>query len=274
MRKGPVAALKKEELQRHTHEWLKLNRRLYRAADELCGKLRHPATQAQFECTCYIFLERGAKTLRAVNVLYEDKLDDQGQAFIRVLIENWINFTWFIRIVDSERERGIQRFWDALDLDYFKQLELGSESDMDESPIMQDVRAREAEIRSRYSNDQFKLLRKHGFTLRSIEQRMRELGYFTYYRYFFRTISRNIHASDHLELRTRLFDPNRHSPIENTSFALAQWSLLGICDVLNRRFRLDAGKKLDDIALALDRLIDATDALPKRPVTSMPGPSG
>jgi hypothetical protein len=257
-------------MQRHTHEWLKLNRRLFRAAEELCGKVRHPATQAQFECTCYIFLERGAKTLRAVNVLYENKLDDQGQALIRILIENWINFSWFIRIADSEREQGIQRFWDALNLDYFKQLELRTEFDMDDSPIMQEVRATEAEIRTRYSKDQFKLLRKHGFTLLNIEQRMRDLGYLTYYRYFFRTISRSIHASDHLELRARLFDPNRHTPIEDTSFALAQWSLLAICDELNRRFRLGAGKKLDDIALALDRLIDATGALPKRPAASTP----
>jgi hypothetical protein len=211
-----------------------------------------------------------SKTLRAVNILYENKLDDQGQALIRTLIENWINFDWFIRIAESEREKGIQRFWDALDLDHFKQLGLQTESDMDDSPIMQKVRAKEAEIRSRYSKEQFKLLQTYGFTLRNIEQRMRDLGYSTYYRYFFRSLSRSIHASDHLELRARLFDPNRHSPIENTCFALAQRSLLGLCDELNRRGRFDAGKKLTDIALAHDRLIDTTGALPKRIATSKP----
>jgi hypothetical protein len=257
-------------MQRHTLEWLKLNRRLFRAAEELCEKLRRIAPKAQFECISYIFLERGAKTLRAVNVLYENKLDDQGQALIRILIENWINFIWFIRIADSERERGIQRFWDALDLDYFKQLELRTESDMDNSPIVQEMRTKEAEIRSRYSKEQFKLLQTHGFTLLNMKERMRKLGYLTYYRFFFRPISRSIHASDHLELRARLFDPNRHSPIEDTSFALAQWSLLGICDELNQRFKLDAGKKLADIARSLDRLIDATEALPKRPAASTP----
>jgi hypothetical protein len=265
-----VITLGTEDMQRHTHEWLNLNRRLFRAAEKLCEKIRPVATKAQFECICYIFLERGAKTLRAVNVLYENKLDDQGQALIRILIENWINFSWFIRISDSERERGIQRFWDALNLDYFKQLELQRESDMDDSPIMQEVRAKEAEIRARYSKEQFKSLQKYGFTLRSIEQRMRELGYWTYYRYFFRPISRSIHASDHLELRARLFDPNRQSPIEDTCFALAQWSLWGICDELNRRGRLDAGKKLAEITLALGRLIDATGALPKRPLAGAP----
>jgi len=254
-------------MQRHTHEWLKLNRRLFRAAEEQCEKFRHFATKAQFECICYIFLERGAKTLRAVNVLYENKLDDQGQALIRILIENGINFDWFIRIADSEREKGIQRFWDALELDYLKEFELHTEVDTDDSPIMQEVRAKEVEIRSRYSKEQFKLLQKHGFTLLSIEQRMRKLGYATYYRYFFRPISRNIHASDHLELRARLFDPNRHSPIEDTSFALAHWSLLRICHRLNRRFRLDASQKLTEIARSLDRLIDETEALPKRPRT-------
>ena len=130
---------------------------------------------------------------------------------------------------------------------------------------MQRVRAKEAEIRSRYSKVEFKLLQRHGFTLRSIEERMRELGYWAYYRHFFRPISRSIHASDHLELRARLFDPDRHSPIEDTCFALAQWSLLGICDELNRRGRLGIGKKLADVALALDRLIDVTGALPKSP---------
>lgn len=252
-------------MQRHTQEWLKLNRRLFRVGEELCERTRSVATNAPFDCICYIFLERGAKTLRAVNLLYEKNLDDQGQALIRVLIENWINFSWFIRISESERERGIQRFWDALDLDCFKQFELQRETDMDASPIMKEVRAREAEIRSRYSKEEFKLLLKHGFTLRSIEQRMRELRCWTYYRYFFRPLSRSIHASDHLELRARLFDPNRHSPIEDTCFALAQWSLLGICNELNRRGKLGVDNKLADIALGLDRLIDASEALPKRP---------
>ena len=73
-------------MQRHTHEWLKLNRRLFRAAEELSEKIRPVATKAQFECICYIFLERGARPIAKSNFRMEIFLGPHKEIWLNVVV--------------------------------------------------------------------------------------------------------------------------------------------------------------------------------------------
>lgn len=245
---------------KHTYKWLMLNRRLFRICESLCDTLKPRVDGDSFASICHIFLSRSARTLRGITVLYENKLDECGQALVRTLFENRVNFDWFVRLAEADRADAVRRYLDGMYLQWVKQandFHYHGVPGAGDSALSISEQQNEAQIRARYSEDEFKSIRKEGFSSLSIEERAKKLGYSQLYCVVFRSFARNVHGTDFAErlavLReTDLGDfPER---IENLSLCTAQFSAHGIAEKIDSLFSLGTSDKLKNFKAQHDRL--------------------
>jgi hypothetical protein len=245
---------------KHTAAWLQLNRRVFRASETLCDTLKPQISTNPFACVCHSFLRRGGRTLRAVNALFEKQLIEQAQALVRSLLENNVNFHWFIHLSESNRLEAMRLYLDAMMLDWIRQASEGRSVgflDPCDQHEIERLAKTESEIRARYSSQDFQKMKKFGFTKLPFEQRARKIGLEQIYCVVYRTFSRPVHSSDFAEQRAITAETNLESSaeiLENITFCTGLFSVVGVTTKVNDLFRLAEADKMNELWHAYDRL--------------------
>jgi hypothetical protein len=179
---------------------------------------------------------------------------------VRSLFENRVNFDWFMKLAETNREDAIRRYKDANHLQWIKQSNdwksnhLPASSDPAEA---EKVRQNEAAIKDRYSDGEFSEMQRLGFSGLSIKQRADELKYGPLYCVAYRTFSRDVHASDYAEQLALLRGTDiagLPELLENLSFCTAQYSVHGIAEKVDSVFSLGATDKLRDFKVQHEKL--------------------
>lgn len=232
-----------------------------------------------FACVCHSFLRRGGRTLRAVNVLFEKQLIEQAQALVRSLLENCVNFHWFIHLAETSRKQAVRLYLDAMCLDWIKQAREGQSvgfSDPGDQHGIEKLAKTESEIKARYPTQEFQKLKTFGFTKVPFEQRARQVGLDQLYCVVYRTFSRPVHSSDFAEQRAITAETNLESftdALENITLCTALFSVVGITTKVNDLFRLAPTDKVSELWIAYDRLARKTGILVGHSISRFAAPS-
>ena len=123
----------------------------------------------------------------------------------------------------------------------------------------------EKEISKRYSPEELKKLKQHGFTGMNVEQRAKRFGLSDVYNICYRNFSRNVHSTDFMELILQeypgLISRDHDAYLEERNAVcciLAFISIAGISDGVNNLARLGLDKRFNALTKARERMSKAT----------------
>ncbi|MEK6333940.1 MAG: DUF5677 domain-containing protein [Acidobacteriota bacterium] len=160
------------------------------------------------------YLHKVQNTLGAILLLAKFDLWDQVLILVRTIFELRVTFDFFFDMYKEDPENAVRRVCDAMLLQHLKQLEstdffsrvpieLRRASLSRLSTVEQDRATWERlkqDIESRYSAEEFRAIRKYGFTMMSVEARCKRLGHEEVYNIVYRAFSQNVHAIDFKDL--------------------------------------------------------------------------
>jgi hypothetical protein len=147
----------------------------------------------------YAYLRKTIRLLISTRGLILRGFTEEAQIMARALIETKINFDYFLMIADEDYDKAFQRVFDSIMLDKIKALE-AMDCTEHEVPYDESGWSRiKSDIQSRYTEQEFKQLKKYGFSGISVEERTRRTGNKPYYDLVYRMYSRNVHATDTYE---------------------------------------------------------------------------
>jgi Family of unknown function (DUF5677) len=138
---------------------------------------------------------KAQRTFLSIHLLLRESLIEDALCLLRVLVENTINLQYGIH---SNAVEVVRRYWDwamldtvrrARASDWFKGTPIHSEA------RTKDFLKAEAEIRGRYSAEDFESLKRSVFGI-SLERRADVAGLRLLYDASYRVLSRNVHAMD------------------------------------------------------------------------------
>lgn len=185
---------------RVTGDIRKLNKRLLEVAVRLDAEARaHPIARTPPGRILTSFYRKAVNTFRAIQTLKERRLVEEAWILLRVLLETHVNFLYFLK---NDPKTMCQRYADAAILDKLKHLR---EVNFYEGTSMASLHppekweATEAEIQARYNAQEFKAIRRNGFTGLSFEERAKAVGLKTMYELCYRIASRSVHMFDPAE---------------------------------------------------------------------------
>ena len=232
--------------------WNQLNQDAYKVCKEAVTRMLSRDTEGPFIDICGAFLQKGAETLSAVNILNENNLEEPAQALIRILFELRINFDCFLVMSYRNLDDAISRVFHSMMLEKIKQARaaefLGIPIELQEKLINE-----EKVIAANYDPDDFKKLRRYGFTGLPVEQRASMTGHEAAYNVVYRNFSRNIHSTDYVEnyLKAGLLSSSeKEQYIESRDVVanyVAHFSAVGIVEFTNGIFKLELEKELDGL---------------------------
>jgi hypothetical protein len=145
------------------------------------------------------FYRKAVNTARAIELLKKERLVEETWILLRVLLETAVNFFYFLQ---NDPIPMTKRYLDASILDKLKHLR---EVDFYEGTSLSHMHSREQwettekDIRGRYTDSEFKALRRHGFSGKSFEDRAEAIGLKAMYEACYRIASRSIHMFDPAE---------------------------------------------------------------------------
>jgi len=178
----------------------KLNERLLHIATRLDSDARsHAIARTPPGRILTAFYRKSVNTFRAIQLLKGKRLIEEAWIMLRVLLETHVNFFYFLK---GDPKVMCQRYADAAILDKLKHLR---EVNFYEGTSMAALHSRhnweetETEIRTRYSAQELKSLRRNGFTGLSFEDRAKAVGLRTMYEACYRIASRSVHLFDPAE---------------------------------------------------------------------------
>jgi Family of unknown function (DUF5677) len=120
------------------------------------------------------FFSKAIRTLKAIGLLYENNLNEEAQSLVRVIFETYINFFMFLLMMSEDPEATFYRVGDSMILEKVKQQRESKFVGLDLLPpgtlTPEEMLQAEEEIKSRYSESEFKKLKKYGFTGMNLEQ--------------------------------------------------------------------------------------------------------
>ena len=195
---------------------------------------------------------KAQRTFVAIHALVGQSLIEDALCLLRVLVENTINLKYGI---NSNPVEVVRRYWDWAMLDsvrrarasnWFEGTSLYSEEHKGAF-----VKA-EAEIRSRYSPEEFESLKRNVFGL-SLEKRAEVAGLTQLYDASYRVLSRNIHAMDLAVMKvsraTLPAEEYRELLEARASHLLdiAQWCLGTLAIWVNQQFRCSFDERLKEL---------------------------
>lgn len=185
-------------------------------------------------------------------MLLRESLIEDALCLLRVLVENTINLKYGINTNSIE---VVRRYWDWAMLDsvhraraanWFVGTSLFSEKKKEA------FLNAEAEIRGRYSADDFASLKRDVFGL-SLEKRAEAAGLSDLYNASYRILSRNVHAMDVavMDITKSTSSPDGYAELmrARTSHLLdiAQWCLGTLTIWVNSQFQCGFDKSLEDL---------------------------
>ncbi|MBU4372718.1 MAG: tetratricopeptide repeat protein [Proteobacteria bacterium] len=140
---------------------------------------------------------RGAvNSARGIQTLKASRLIEEAWVLLRVLLEAHVNFFYFFR---NDPVMMSQRFSDATILDKLKHLRevnFYKGTPMESQFSEKEWQDSEAAIRGRYKDDEFKALKRHGFSGLSFEARCAAINMKILYQMCYRIASRSVHSFD------------------------------------------------------------------------------
>jgi Family of unknown function (DUF5677) len=200
------------------------------------------------------FFSKATRTLKAIGLLYENNLNEEAQSLVRIIFETHIYFFMFLLMMREDPESTFYRVGDSMILEKVKQQRESKFVGLDLLPeklTPEEMLQAEEEIKSRYSEEAFKKLKKYGFAGMNLEQCAIKTENKETYDIFYRNFSRNIHATDYMEffLRQNIeLTPTGPLYLEirnQVSYQIAINSLAPMADAINGLFRLGMSKELD-----------------------------
>lgn len=232
--------------------WMQLNRDARRVCKEAVSRINTLERRDVFVDICGAFLQKGTETFAAVNVLYAHHLEEPAQALIRILFELRINFDCLLTMAHRDTRNTVERVVDSMMLEKVKQARASGFMGIP-AEMQQDLEKYEQDIAAKYEPDEFKRLRKHGFTGVSIEQRAAMTGHEAAYSVVYRNFSRNIHSTDYAEsyLKAGIYSVSDQDSYIESRNAIAQYvahfSAVGMTEFANNVFGLGLEKELDEL---------------------------
>jgi hypothetical protein len=194
--------------------------------------------------------EKAGNLMRAIRVLAEQGLSEEGYALCRVLVELLINMVFLVR--NSEHNNLLELLdawlWNEIvaveNQDYYRGSDLYSE----ELELL--IKNWKQYILSRYSMQELKRLQRHGFSRMPVSERAKQVGLTMIYDSVYRRASRGIHAMDLIdtlsfanpEQRTNLTRPRLVGMMGNAAFTFVQ-----IQNVMSGLYDLGLEEKLAEL---------------------------
>jgi len=142
------------------------------------------------------FLRKAMRILLAITILVHQGLEEEAQILCRVLIETYINFDYFLKLARENFEGAFARIIDSMMLQKKKALESVNYRFGDRVISKAEWDRIEAEIKSRYSETDFRQLKKEGFSGISIETRALRTANIQLYNAAYRLYSKHVHGTD------------------------------------------------------------------------------
>ena len=252
MKIGSVPHIYIIEMSSVMNAWLRLNQDAQRVCQEAVGRMLTHETRDEFVNICRAFLHKGTEILQAVNTLYAQHLEEPAQALIRILFELRINFDCFITMASQDTKNTVIRVIDSMLLEKVKQARTSGFVGLP-AEFKRILEEDEQEMASRYTEKEFKRLRKYGFTGLPIEQRASLTGHEEAYNVVYRNFSRNIHSTDYVEsyMKIGLYSTSMDKEYIESRDSIAQYtahfSAVGMMEFANGLFGLNLDKELDDL---------------------------
>lgn len=234
------------------NSWIQLNRDARKVCKEACDRLARIEKRDPIVNLCAAFLTKGTDTLSAVNILYAHKLEEPAQALIRILFELRINFDCFLHLANKNPVDAVQRVADSMMLEKIKQARAAQYAGISEE-MQQNLARDEQEISNRYSPEELKRIKAHGFTGIPIEQRASMTGHEAAYSIVYRNFSRNVHATDYMEsyLRNETYDVDQDRSYRNSrdiaAHYTAHFSAVGMMEFANHVFSLGLDREINEL---------------------------
>lgn len=236
--------------------WIDLNKELQAVCEKMVTGLSYRAEIDTFVYIVTGFMKKSTRTFRATNLLFEHELWEQAQILARVLFELRINFDCFLIMAKEDTASTCGKLIDSMMLEKIKQLEASNYEGLEMisgGPTKEDFKKVLKKIQSRYSSSEIAMLRKHGFTGLSIENRAKRAGHEDAYQVVYRNFSRNVHSTDYVEhlggpsIIGEDFHKEYIDSRDTVTLYVAHFSAGGIAEFTNSVLRCGMDAELDEI---------------------------
>ncbi|MCH7499274.1 MAG: hypothetical protein IH886_04590 [Nitrospinae bacterium] len=174
------------------------SRELNLICNKVCKSINSKQDTDPFRAISLGFVTKCDKTLKAVNLLYDNNLPEPAQILVRVLLELSLNYECFLKMSDDDIINTCHRVLDSMMLATIKQAHASNFNGVSDE-LRQHLKVSEQLIKDRYIDSEINKMKKYGFTGLSIEQRAHLTKKEDQYNVVFRNFSRNVHSTDYAE---------------------------------------------------------------------------
>ena len=199
---------------------------------------------------------KAQRTFLAIHVLLRDSLIENALCLLRVLVDNTINLKYGI---NSDPIEVVRRYWDWAMLDSVRRERANNWSHGTSLYSKRREEAflkAEAEVRSRYSGEEFDSLKRNVFGM-SLEKRAVIADLKQLYDASYRVLSRNIHAMDVavMEITQSTSSTDKYKELLQARFShvldIAQWCLGTLAIWVNGQFQCGFDDRLKELQARL-----------------------
>jgi hypothetical protein len=163
---------------------------------QIFNVLQHKKSLEEKDFLIYAFLRKTIRLLSAIRFLVYHDLVEEAQLLSRVLIETYINLAFFLELAQKDLGEATYRIIDSMMLEKKKALEATNYRFGNHTIDKQRWIEIEEKIRNRYSETEFKNLKRFGFSGQSLKARAQKTGNDHYYDLVYRLYSKHAHGND------------------------------------------------------------------------------
>ncbi|MBN1787566.1 MAG: hypothetical protein JW806_04145 [Sedimentisphaerales bacterium] len=196
-----------------------------KVGNELINILLQQKVNESKDILILVFAKKATRLIEALCLLIEEDYIQEAQILARTLLETKFAFDYVVQNKKNYDE-VFQNFIDSLMLDKLKQIKVTNYEICPDKDVKESYLKTEEDIKSRYSTENLKQLRRFGFTGRSIRDLADSTGNMRLYNLAYRFYSRNIHVADANESLTQFLETKQDSEEYNES----QFKM--ICEVI------------------------------------------
>ncbi len=205
------------------------------------------------------YLFKVNRTLAGIILLYKNNFNEEGQILVRTMFELLLDFSFFTNILKTEPEIAGRRIIDSLIIEKAKQLRASNYDGVPEN-IKLDIEKWESEVKSRYSIDDIRKLRRYGFSMVSVEEKAKLTGHESIYNIMYRNFSRNSHNTDFMEsfLQIQAYEADGYEELQVSRDSIAMETtfitIYNTIQSLNTVFKLSFNDRIEQLKRKFDML--------------------
>ena len=177
-----------------------LNNRLLDISNRLAVKLqKHAVAKTPQGRILVALFKKAVNTFRGIQRLKAERLIEESWVLLRVLLETHINLVFFLK---NDATELAKRWADASILEklkYLREVNFYEGTEMAHMARRDQWEALAGEIECRYSREEFRALKRHGFSATSVQGRAEAVGLGAKYQHLYRIASRSTHMFDPAE---------------------------------------------------------------------------